>query len=581
MPDSPPNSPNGSPPFDPPLLSAALFDRALRQMVESNRFGMVIMDSVGRVVWCNSAFTEKFGYSREEAMGEVMLPRLVGPGMARADMEALAHKRSHGGGGIDEFLGFTREGHAKWVEVFSQPVFDDDGAPTGYFLAIDRDISQIKLARALEMARRTALERLGEGAESETILTALILGIESVFPDMRGSINLLDSEGRRIRTAVGPNLPQPFMESLRGAEIGPEAGTCGTAAYTGRRVISRDIQSDPKWVPYRELAVLSGMRSCWSEPIRDVGGGVIGTFALYSPAVRLPSPDEQEFLHQAAALTSIVVDRKRLDDDLRAARKRAEDASLAKSRFLANMSHELRTPLNAVIGFSELISAGAFHEDVEKYTDFASEIANSARTLLALISTLLDSANLQQGTYQLDERVVDLKLVIDAGIKAVDEQAHRRHVSMHVEWPESMPVLYADPGAAEKVLTKILDNALKFSPEGGDVYVTGQVANDGNLVVCVSDGGEGIPGHDVERVLEPFEQGGDASAYLARKYGGTGLGLAICHSLMQLHGGDVVLRSIPGEGTRARIVFPASRVIVSRHVNGGLGGQPDGAPAGP
>jgi two-component system cell cycle sensor histidine kinase PleC len=434
------------------------------------------------------------------------------------------------------------------------------------------------------MARRTALERLGEGGESETILKALIQGIESIFPDMRGSISLLDSEGRRIRTAVGPSLPQPFMESLRGAEIGPQAGTCGAAAYTGRCVITRDILDDPKWTPYRELAVLSGMRSCWSEPIRDVAGRVAGTFAMYSPAVRLPSPDELDFIRQAAALTSIVIDRKRLDDELRTARKRAEDASLAKSRFLANMSHELRTPLNAVIGFSELISAGTFQKDMEQYADFASEIANSARTLLALISTLLDSANLQQGTYQLEERIVDLKLVIDACIKTVEEQARRRSVKMHVTWPESMPVLYADPGAAEKVLAKILDNALKFSPQGGNVYITGQVANDGNLLVCISDSGEGIPGHDVERVLEPFEQGGDASAYLARKYGGTGLGLAICHSLMQLHGGDVVLRSIPGEGTRARVIFPASRVIVSRYVNGSQADQPDGeasTPAGP
>jgi len=571
-----PDSASVSPPFDTSLLSPGLFDRALRQMAETNRFGMVIMDAQGRVVWCNPAFTEKFGYSRDEAMGEVMLTRLVGAAMTREEVDSLARKRSQGEAGIDEFLGFTKEGRTKWVEVFSQPVLDETGQPTGYILSIDRDVSQIKLGQALEMARRTALQRLGEGAESETILTALIQGIEGVFPEMRGSINLLDSAGRRFRTAVGPGLPRRFMDGLRGAEISPDAGSCGEAAHTGRRVITRDIMEDPKWAPYRDLAALSGMRSCWSEPIRLVTGQVIGTFAVYSPAARLPSPEELEFLHQAAELTGIVIDRKRLDDELQTARKRAEDASLAKSRFLANMSHELRTPLNAVIGFSELISAGVFQQDTEKYTDFASEIATSARTLLALISTLLDSANLQQGTYQLEERIIDLKRVIDLCVAGVEGQARRRGVSLHVDWPESMPVLYADPGAAEKVLAKILDNALKFSPEGGDVYIAGQMADDGNLVVCVSDGGEGIPGHDVERVLEPFEQGGDASAYLARKYGGTGLGLAICHSLMQLHGGDVVLRSVPGEGTRARVIFPASRVIVSRYVNGGLGERPDG-----
>lgn len=542
-------------------IDERVLNLAMRQVIEYARFSFLITDSKGRVQWANPGFLKTYGLTAEEILGRQVAKRLRGPLSDHRLLEKMNRGMQRNESVTVELINYTAEGRAIWVGVHMQPILDESGNPTGFHAAIDRNITRRKLGEALATARRVALSKLGAGAELEVILESLANSIESVKTEMRISIMLLDETGKKVRFVASNRLPKAFTESLKGAEIGQDIGTCGTAAHTGKRVISEDILSDPKWKDFKEQAEMSGMRACWSEPVFDVSGAVVGAFAIYYPAACRPTEEDMEFMTDAAELAGIVIDRKKMEDELHAAKLKAEEANLSRSRFLANISHELRTPLNAIVGFSDLIAANKPYYGSESHLELTEEVGANARMLLDLISTLLDSAKLQQGDYVLKEDVIDLPSLIRSCLNSIEPEAQRRGITATAEGLENLPKLLVDPSAARKVIRKLLDNAMKFSPDGSSISVRGEKDAHGNVVIVVSDTGEGIPPADVSRVLEPFEQGGDASAYLARQYGGTGLGLAICHSIMQLHGGRLELDSVPGKGTQARLIFPASRVV--------------------
>lgn len=131
------------------------------------------------------------------------------------------------------------------------------------------------------------------GDSLEEVLSRHLLAVEgSAETELLTSILLLDETGTRLRHGAAPNLPDEYCEAINGAEIGPNAGSCGTAAYTGHAVYVTDVATDPLWNEYRHLALPHGLRACWSTPIRDPEGAVIGTFAVYHPTPRSPTPDE-------------------------------------------------------------------------------------------------------------------------------------------------------------------------------------------------------------------------------------------------------------------------------------------------
>jgi GAF domain-containing protein len=133
------------------------------------------------------------------------------------------------------------------------------------------------------------------GDSLEHVLDRHLLAVERDFGDeLIASVLLLSADGKRLSHGSAPNLPRSFRDAIDGAEIGPCAGSCGTAAFLGRPVYALDIAIDPLWADYRHLALPLGLRSCWSTPIRDPQGSVIGTFAIYHRTVGGPTRDEIE-----------------------------------------------------------------------------------------------------------------------------------------------------------------------------------------------------------------------------------------------------------------------------------------------
>jgi PAS domain S-box-containing protein len=160
-------------------------------------------------------------------------------------------------------------------------------------------------------------------------LDSLVLLIERVAPGMRGSVLLVDDDGVTMRHGAAPNLPEEYCRAIDGLPMGPQAGSCGTAAYRRERVIVRDIATDPLWAPYRMVALSHGLAACWSTPILDTRGRVLGTFAMYYGEPKLPTAADLELTETATLLAKNVIKRARATTTLRARTDTAERLAIA------------------------------------------------------------------------------------------------------------------------------------------------------------------------------------------------------------------------------------------------------------
>ncbi len=186
-----------------------------------------------------------------------------------------------------------------------------------------------QLSQQREQTRTRVLELLAQAAPLRRILKSIVQGIENEDPRIRGSILLLDESGSRLLTAAAPSLPQSFIQSVDGLEIGMNAGSCGTAAYTRKRFIVEDIMEHPSWAPYRQLAADTDIHSAWSEPIMASTGELLGTFTLYGHKPHYPDERELSMLSKAANLASIAIERSKTEEDLRLAAMVYEKSSEA------------------------------------------------------------------------------------------------------------------------------------------------------------------------------------------------------------------------------------------------------------
>jgi PAS domain S-box-containing protein len=180
---------------------------------------------------------------------------------------------------------------------------------------------------AFAVFKRT-MALIGSGADLSGVLDAIVRVVEAEDPSILCSILLLDETGRRLAPGAAPSLPDFYNTAIYGLEIGPDVGSCGTAIHTGRRVVVEDIQTDPLWAPYRELAGQAGLAACWSEPIRLASGEVVGSFAIYHREISAPSRDDIAFIEAAAELGALAIDRERVNAAARLSELRAREAAV-------------------------------------------------------------------------------------------------------------------------------------------------------------------------------------------------------------------------------------------------------------
>ncbi len=228
-----------------------------------------------------------------------------------------------------------------------------------------------------------------------------------------------------------------------------------------------------------------------------------------------------------------------------------QEALRERTAFFAGLGHDLKTPLNAIIGFSDLMKSQLRGPLPEAYRDYAGLISESGQDLLLLVEDMLDLAKSEAGRQRIDPEPVDLSASGASVARQLEVQAVRRNVILNTDglnevWAE------ADPRAVRQIWQNLGSNAVKYAKEGGEVRFAAYMSG-GQAVLSVSDDGIGMEAADLDRIAAPFAQGGNA-----RGRAGVGLGLAVVRRFAELHGGQLIIDTAPGAGTRVEVVLPAA-----------------------
>jgi len=316
----------------------------------------------------------------------------------------------------------------------------------------------------------------------------------------------------------------------------------------GQTRVFRDPVKDPRAMSGGEPAPEGPLRAAIAAPLR-YGDEVQGVLLV---AWRDPEELREESVHLAETLgvhTAIALHNARLYDELRRSK-------LARDRFFSAMSHDLRTPIAAIVGYSELLSDGIVGELTDKQHEMVERISQVAAHLSELVNDILDLAKLDAGRVELHPEPVQLGELVREAVLAVEPQARAKSLPLRLELDDAdEQTVLVDPVRVRQILVNLLSNAVKFTHEG-EVRVRASVAGLRTLIT-VHDTGPGLPPGSEEAVFEEFLQ--LASGRGTKQEPGSGLGLAVSRRLARAMGGDLTVKSTPGEGAAFTLYLPLRR----------------------
>jgi signal transduction histidine kinase len=420
------------------------------------------------------------------------------------------------------------------------------------------------LTKAVEELK--ALGEVGRAVSStldmETVLLTIVTRSVQLSGANAGAIWEYDDATQEFRLRATHQVEEDIVHVLRMEPIRLGEGATGRAAATGAPVQITDIRDDSEYGVARMQAILErrGYRALLSVPL-VVEQRIVGALTVLRLNAGSFAAETVNLLTTFASQSALAIQNARLYREIEAKGQQLETASRHKSEFLSNMSHELRTPLNAIIGFSEVLSERLFGEVNDKQAEYLRDILESGRHLLSLINDILDLSKIEAGRIELELADFHLPNAIENALVLVRERAGRRGIQLGCAVDERLGNVHADERKVKQVLLNLLSNALKFTPEGGQVDVRA-VQHDGFAELSVTDSGVGIAPEDQEVVFEEFRQVGSA----AKKVEGTGLGLAISRKLIELHGGRIWVTSRVGTGSTFTFTLPLT--VDRRHQTG-------------
>ena len=271
---------------------------------KTNR-AVVVTDPDLRVVYTNAAFTGMFGYSSEQASWRRAGELMVGRQTDRRTLARLRRRIGEDSGGEEEILAYDMNGDEIWISA-NVRAFRNGRGRVKYLFALLTDITE---TRQLWSLQQLIMNALADEIPIADIADQLCRRVEEIAPDVVSSLLHIDAGGL-IHPLGGPSLPEDYSRALDGVAIGPDIGSCGSAAFFGEAVLAMDIDTDPRWQPFKTRPLEVGLRACWSTPIKAKDGRVIGTFAFYFRECRAPSRWHQRIVDACVHLGALAIERK-------------------------------------------------------------------------------------------------------------------------------------------------------------------------------------------------------------------------------------------------------------------------------
>ncbi len=316
------------------------------------------------------------------------------------------------------------------------------------------------------------------------------------------------------------------------------------------RIMQGDLETaEPAHSPFKEVRETQSAFEQMTKGLREQQNK---NEELNTALSRTKSDLEKNVERRTQELREEIAERRR-------AELRAERANSAKTRFLANMSHELRTPLNAIVGFSEIIKTQAFGAITnERYVSYGHDIHDAGSHLRSLIEDMIDLALIEGEKMPLNDEPVDPRGSAEECLRMVAPMADKKRISLQLEPGRDDILLTADPVRIRQILINLLTNAIKYTPEGGAVWVAVDLADDDGVKLAVRDNGVGLSQDYHALTVSLYAMRDRRERRTEESYG---LGLPLTAKLVEAHGGTFSLTSSPSRGTTATAHFPASRVI--------------------
>jgi signal transduction histidine kinase len=343
-------------------------------------------------------------------------------------------------------------------------------------------------------------------------------------------------------------------------------GIAGHVATTGERLNIPEAYDDPRFNKEVDRQTGYRTRTILCVPVRNKEGAIVGVLQVLNKRAGVFTPADEEMLDALSAQAAIALENARLYEDLRQAYAELKQLEAVKGNFLANISHELRTPLAPIIGYVEMLLSGRPGPLTDRQRSHLSVVEQAVQRLQGLIEDLLVFVQMDQGNLSIQPRPFALGPLLEERARLITPRATEKGLMVEVAVPADLPDVLVDPQQIARAVMLMLDNAIKFTPQGGQVTLTAKahVAPDdapsgwehGYVEVSLSDTGIGIPTDNIPRIFEKFYQV-DASA--TRSYGGTGLGLALVKQIMDSHGTQVMVESTPDIGSTFRFRLPIAR----------------------
>lgn len=317
---------------------------------------IILSGEDGKIIEVNEAAINTYGYFKEELLKMSILD--LHPAETHSDFFQVRDEFINKNRLLVETVHKRKDGTKFNAEISSRIIEIEGGK---YSQSIIRNITERKRFEIREHNRSRILEYIVEGTQLPTILDFIVSTVETEDPSSICSIHVLDAEGKHLLHGAAPGLPDFYNQAMDGIEIGESVGSCGTAAFTKKRVIVSDILTHPYWTQFRELAQQAGLKSCWSEPIISSDDKVLGTFAIYHREPKLPDQVDLNHLKTAMDFASLAIERRQTEAEIIKHREHLEELVEERTLALKESEERFRVFFNSgsdIIFVSELKEKG-------------------------------------------------------------------------------------------------------------------------------------------------------------------------------------------------------------------------------